>query len=663
MEFGLQRMLLGYATGTFAPDQLFQGITPACEIRGSETETLGKFIEFITLLLEWLERLRIKRTLMDWSQELQQLLETFFSGAFQDQQSRDLQELREHIRQLGLMQQKFSLEQPIELATLRYYFKKNLSFRATSKSYMPLFNGGVTFCSFHTMRNIPFRIIYLLGMNEGSFPQNPKNVHFDFMLHHPKIGDPHLTQEDKYLFLDALLSAKEKLWISYVNQKPGTNIKMQHSLIVNELLKHIQGINKSAYDALAVVHPLESYHPEYFQEPFAVGVNYSRENFEMCQFLMQHNKPNTVKPLYITEVFQKLGEPEESYHHLKFDDLLHFFYNPTAFFFQRRLSLYFEERFTPLEDNEPFHLAPLSQGQLKQKIFRYFRETQSSVETANDFKLLQQIMLTRGILPHGALGEVEFQEIVQEMSPFLGFVQDLGNPLWELFFWEVHEETPSNLPLREDLTKRADTVAWQKLSSGNRPALLKLPTIQLDPFQLFGELGYECYLYSTGIILMRVSNKKPRHLIYLWLAHLIWNVIHPPKLKSIPRVSLLVCLDESITLKPIENASQALQYLKEILEIYWQGLKEPIPFFPTASFGYINALENNKTEEQAWNIVKNIWKENPFSGSQGEGESPYLKRCFGDAVLETPLKEDFVKLSQKFWLPFFSHMDTVKKSK
>lgn len=648
LEVGLQRMLLGYATGTFAPDQLFQGLPPACEVHADEFETLGKFIEFTTLLLEWVERLRRKRTLQEWNQELQSLLSAFFSRSRQEKNTRDLTEIRDQLERLDLTQHKFQFDQTIDLSTLRYYLRKHLTL---SKSYLSVFSGGVTFSSLNTLRNVPFRVIYLLGMNEGDFPQNSKNVHFDFMLHHPQKGDPHSSQEDKYLFLDALLSAREKFWISYRTQETGNNAILQPSLLIHELLEYVRERANHSCESLIVEHPMESYHPKYFQEADFQGANYGQENFEVCQFLMQQQKPDTSKPLRTTELLKKLGEPEENLRHIKFDDLLHFFYNPTAFFFQKRLSLYFEDRFTPLEDNEPFQLEPLAQAQLKQKIFRYFREMPKPIQADEEFKPLREVMLKRGILPHGTLGTVEFQENTQEMLPFLRFVQELGEPLWKLFFWEAQEKNPS---LSRESPSQTPPLFTQ-------PELLKLPKIQKGPFHIFGDLGYECSVYSTGLFLMRITKKKPRHLIYLWLIHLIWNTIRHPQLDMIPRRSCLVCLDENITLNPVENASG--HELSTLLEMYWQGLQEPIPFFPVSSFAYRNALEEKKTEEQAWNIVKNVWNENVFARTSGEGENPYLKRYFGEDIFLSPLKEIFIQLSHQFWSPFFSLIESVKVSR
>ena len=78
-------------------------------------------------------------------------------------------------------------------------------------------SGGITFCEHVPMRAIPFRVVCLLGMDDESFPRSSARASFDLM-QNPRLGDRNLRDDDRQLFLEALLSARDALLVTYVGQ-------------------------------------------------------------------------------------------------------------------------------------------------------------------------------------------------------------------------------------------------------------------------------------------------------------------------------------------------------------------------------------------------------------------------------------------------------------
>ena len=70
--------------------------------------------------------------------------------------------------------------------------------------------GKVTFCAMLPMRSIPFKILCMLGMNDGAFPRKTSELGFDLIARYPRRGDRSLRSDDRYLFLEAVISAREK---------------------------------------------------------------------------------------------------------------------------------------------------------------------------------------------------------------------------------------------------------------------------------------------------------------------------------------------------------------------------------------------------------------------------------------------------------------------
>ena len=83
-------------------------------------------------------------------------------------------------------------------------------------------SGRVTFCAMLPMRSIPFKVICIIGLNENTFPRQKSSLEFDLMAKHPVKGDRNNRDSDRYLFLETLISAKERLILSYVGQSEGT---------------------------------------------------------------------------------------------------------------------------------------------------------------------------------------------------------------------------------------------------------------------------------------------------------------------------------------------------------------------------------------------------------------------------------------------------------
>src|SRR5690606_18517069 len=129
--------------------------------------------------------------------------------------------------------------------------------------------GGVTFAALQPMRPVPARFVVLLGMNDGAYPSAPRPVGFDLMADHPRRGDRVPRDEERYAFLDAILSAREQLYISYTGRSVRDNSPLPPSPLVSELLETVRRgyIDAQGDELLArmvVQHPLQPFSPRYF---------------------------------------------------------------------------------------------------------------------------------------------------------------------------------------------------------------------------------------------------------------------------------------------------------------------------------------------------------------------------------------------------------------
>lgn len=121
---------------------------------------------------------------------------------------------------------------------------------------------GVVVSSMLPMRAIPFNTIFILGMGERDFPAKTPQDPIDLRQAQQLAGDVSPSQRDRYLFLETLLSARERLIISYVAADDRTGDPLEPSAVVREL--HFILRSYLGPDGLmSERHPLSAYDSSY----------------------------------------------------------------------------------------------------------------------------------------------------------------------------------------------------------------------------------------------------------------------------------------------------------------------------------------------------------------------------------------------------------------
>ncbi len=117
---------------------------------------------------------------------------------------------------------------------------------------------GVSISSFLPMRPIPFRVIFMAGMSEGRFPSADRRHTLDLRACHRLPGDVSPREQDRYLFLETLLSARDKIYLSYQDRDEITLDPLQPSIVIQELLSVLRTryLTESDFELLTIRHPL-----------------------------------------------------------------------------------------------------------------------------------------------------------------------------------------------------------------------------------------------------------------------------------------------------------------------------------------------------------------------------------------------------------------------
>jgi exodeoxyribonuclease V gamma subunit len=101
---------------------------------------------------------------------------------------------------------------------------------------------GVTVASFVPMRAIPFRVVFVLGLGQGTFPRSPRRTDLDLRQAHRQLGDVTPREQDLYMFLETLLCVRDRLVLSYVGRNEVTGETLPPSSLLLELREILTGM-------------------------------------------------------------------------------------------------------------------------------------------------------------------------------------------------------------------------------------------------------------------------------------------------------------------------------------------------------------------------------------------------------------------------------------
>ena len=108
--------------------------------------------------------------------------------------------------------------------------------------------GQITFSQIGQIRPLPYKLIVMLSLDSGKFPNRSGTLPFDLMqLLRPQLGDRSRLEDDQGAFLDALLLAQENLWLFYNGFDVSDGEVREPSSVLQELITHIALISKTTH--------------------------------------------------------------------------------------------------------------------------------------------------------------------------------------------------------------------------------------------------------------------------------------------------------------------------------------------------------------------------------------------------------------------------------
>ncbi|END4661614.1 exodeoxyribonuclease V subunit gamma [Escherichia coli] len=593
-RFGLTRMLLGYAMESAQGE--WQSVLPYDESSGLIAELVGHLSSLLMQLNIWRRGLAQERPLEEWLPVCRDMLNAFFLPDAETEAAMTLIEQQwQAIIAEGLDAQ---YGDAVPLSLLRDELAQRLDQERISQRFLA---GPVNICTLMPMRSIPFKVVCLLGMNDGVYPRQLAPLGFDLMSQKPKRGDRSRRDDDRYLFLEALISAQQKLYISYIGRSIQDNSERFPSVLVQELIDYIgqshylpgdEALNCDESEARVKAH-LTCHHTRMPFDP----QNYQPGNLqsyarEWLPAASQAGKAHSefVQPLPFTL-------PET----VPLETLQRFWAHPVRAFFQMRLQVNFRTEDSEIPDTEPFILEGLSRYQINQQLLNVLVEQDDAERLFRRFR-------AAGDLPYGAFGEIFWETQCQEMQQLADRVIACRQP---------------GQSMEIDLAcNGVQITGW-------------LPQVQPD-----------------GLLRWRPSLLSVAQGMQLWLEHLVYCASG-----GNGESRLFLRKDGEWRFPPLA-AEQALHYLSQLIEGYREGMSAPLLVLPESGGAWLKTcydaqndamLDDDSTLQKARTKFLQAYEGNMMV--RGEGDDIWYQRLWRQLTPET--MEAIVEQSQRFLLPLF----------
>lgn len=601
-RFGLRRMLLGYAVGD---GESLHGIAPYDEVGGLDAALVGPLALLVDQLDRYGKLFAVPATPAVWGARLRGLLADCFDAGRDDADAVLLQRLTEALETWERACEEAGFADAVPLAVVREHWLATADDNRLSQRFL---GGAVSFATLMPMRAIPFRVVCLLGMNDGDYPRRTNAPDFDLMATpgQQRPGDRSRREDDRYLFLEALLAARDTLYVSWVGRSERDNSELPPSVLVGQLRDYLAAgwvergqshfssgnatdgtalVSKNDSDplvSLTTEYPLQAFSPRYFDAASDARVFTYAGEWQRAHQATPASDDAPLPPW-----------PREAPLNLAL--LQRFLKAPAKAFYAERLAVHFAGSDEADTDNEPFALDPLAHHQATDGLLRAaIHDGHGALAPAT------QRLHEQGALPPGSFGTLT-------LAPLEAAAERVATR------WHALDAHYPLIGGRHILHAAAHGFTIEDT---------------LDDLRA-GDSGERIRLMATASTL--TSDKKLRHdkLLAHWVAHLLVNA------NALDAATCIVAPDALVQLRALDAAT-AKHHLHELLAAFADGMRAPLPVARKTAFDWllVEAANRHLPPDQQKNPYANARKRYDHDeGEHGHGEvdeEPALARTWPD---------------------------------
>ncbi len=396
-EYGIRRIMFGIcmsgeeeygydsdsaSDGDSASDSFY----PLDLLEGSDANELVRFVHFVQVLMDAIRQRTMPRSIAGWIEYVERVLHNLVLEPEEDTDD-DYTLLSQHLSAYNAVNE--YMNDPVPYEVFIRSFLQTLDGSTRSALFV---NGGITFCSLVPMRSIPFKVVALMGLNYDKFPRREQPASFNLMEQQRQRGDRNLKENDKHLFLETLLSARQYLYISYIGQNAKDNTSLPPSALVDELIDYIEAGADDPDNVRAQLitrQPMQSFSHQY-------------DGGDPRLYSYLDKAGGKTKPV----TRKDKDNPPPGFDEIDLEELVRFFKNPFKVYYNKVLGIYYDDETVLLGDTELFWPDSLQQWQLKNELL-----------PVADSLALQDGLVKRGRLPLKHMAAVALRKVEEKVQP------------------------------------------------------------------------------------------------------------------------------------------------------------------------------------------------------------------------------------------------------
>ncbi len=548
--FGVQRMLMGYACGADPVPLDGAGVSPYAEVGGLDAELAGSLAHLLQALIDWWQTCTQDATPAHWAERGRALLGALFKPR-DDADRNALAALDQALSDWVRACDEAGFAEAVPLAVARLAWLEALKVPRLEQRFRA---GGVTFCTLMPMRAIPFQVVCLLGMNDGDYPRRSPRADFDLMglpgMARP--GDRSRRDDDRQLMLEALLSARQVLHVSWSGRSVRNNSEQPPSVLVSQLRDEIDQLwGQGTAQSLTTVHPLQPFSRAYFEANSGLQT-YAKE-WRRAQDVRGESAASPL-PVWLPPLDAAQGAPV-----ISLAELARFLRKPVGTFFRERLQVHLEDERSELRDEELFGLGGLDLYQLLDHELQHLPAGLQATELPDHAKNVVQRLRCAGALPLAGVGMLEAQKLTHIL----------------------HTQMAAALRERAAYPDPAERVLVDLIH----------PQVRLQD-ALGSVLAGEVGRLSLSLRANKVADIKPKtplaepeKLIDIWLHSLAAAAMDQP-------LRCVVVGRNAVVRLPPQDPEAARAQLQVLLSTWVEGMRWPLPLPPVVALQWLKDKDN-----------------------------------------------------------------------
>ena len=591
-QFALDRLLLGHASGS---DADIAGVAPWTELEGGALEALDRLLRLLRELARRERQFASAMPPADWRESLLRMLDALVpTPPAGNAAQRALELLRSLVDDFARQAANAGVALAVPVEAVRAHFAAVLS---AADTRAPLLTGGVSFARMVPMRLLPFRVICLLGMDDGDFPRRDSAAGLNRLTAEiaggrRRTGDRSTREDDRYLFLQLFAAAQDVFYLSWLGMDPRDGSAREPAAPVTELLVAAAAYHadpRAARAQLLVSHPLQPFSPAAFGAGDARRFSY-RGDWHPAAGRLAGARASLPPWIAGDAALPALDPPEQD---LSLDALRRFLLDPAGSFLRQRLALRLAEVEDAGEDIEPLQ-APrrgLQRHALQRAVFDGLLAGEGS-------DALQARLRARGLLPSGPGGRRALLDTRREVMPYV-----------EAF------------------------AAWR----GDAQVGSRLLEVEVDGLRLHGRLAD---VYPRGVARLRIGKPNGPSVIRNGLD---WLFARAAGVDA-PFVEFHETQDAGIgpfARDPL-SPEAAQDGLRALLALRREGLQRPLPFAPHSGWD----LFMGATPERGMQAAARTWRGGGNGGwAEGAGDALRLALRGRDPFADAGDARDFARIA------------------